>query len=95
MASPLGQDEAVRAVATNDGSQPAKDQNGKGRGEGINHDALDACDGGQFGVRKEDSRTQSCAWLVSSQKAFPPPREKSKGNKEKESGAAARFSRKH
>ena len=52
MTSPFGQNKAIRAVATNDRSQPAEDQDGEGRSQRIDDDTLDTGDGGQFRVRK-------------------------------------------
>lgn len=50
LAHPLGEDEALWALLADDGAQVGKNQQRKGRGQGVDDHALHARDGGQLRV---------------------------------------------
>lgn len=58
---PLGEDEALGALAPDDGAQEAEDEHGQGRGECVDEHALDASDGGELRVGEEDAGAEGCS----------------------------------
>lgn len=60
LAHPLGQDEALGALAADDGAERGKDEQRERRREGVRDDALDAGDGGELRVREQDAGSE--AW---------------------------------
>lgn len=59
LSGPLGEDEAFRAFASNDGTQSGKNEQRKARSKSVSDDALNARDRGELRVGEKDARAES------------------------------------
>lgn len=59
LTGPLGEHEAFGTFATDDGTEEAKDEHGKGRRQSVDDNTLNTGDGGQLRVGEEDTGAES------------------------------------
>jgi hypothetical protein len=65
LARPFCKDESLRTLASNDGTKSTKDQEWESGGEGVDQQALNTGDGGDFWIGEENSGAEGCSVGVS------------------------------